>query len=117
MILHISAPQGRSINDGIPKAPFSHHYSTVDDAVAILLRLGVGAPMAKVDLKSAFRMVLVHPDDWELLGIKWKYRFYMDTCLPFGLCSAPFIFNKVATMIKWILRNNYGLEDLIQYLP
>ena len=55
MILHLSAPAGSSVNDHIPKDPFSLHYSTTDDAV----RMGTGALMAKVDLKSAFRMIPV----------------------------------------------------------
>ena len=41
--------------------------------------------MAKVDLKSAFRMVPVRCQDWELLGMKQKEAYYIDTCLPFGL--------------------------------
>ena len=51
----------------------------------MLSTLGKGALMGKVDLKSAFRMVPVRRQDWELLGIKWKEAYYVDTCLPFGL--------------------------------
>jgi len=42
-------------------------FSSIDDAIRILLWLGKGALMARVDLKSAFQMVPVHPADWELL--------------------------------------------------
>ena len=38
VILHLSAPEGRSINDFIAKEEFSIHYSTIDDAVALLSR-------------------------------------------------------------------------------
>ena len=116
MIHHLSAPAGQSINDGIAKDNFSLHYSSVDDATRILSRLGKGAFLAKVDLKSAFRMVPVHRDDWELLGIQWKQAFYVDTCLPFGLRSAPYLFNQFAEALQWILQNNYGFECLIHYL-
>ena len=116
MILHLSAPAGRSINDHISQDDYSLHYTSIDDAIRILLQLGKGALMAKVDLKSAFRMVPVHPADWELLGMHWKEGFYFDTCLPFGLRSAPFLFNEVATAIEWILQNNYDLSALIHYL-
>ena len=71
--------------------------------------------MAEVDLKAAFRMVPVRPEDWELLGIKWDSEYYIDTCLPFGLRSAPFLFNQVAEAVQWILQHNYGLERLIHY--
>ena len=88
MILHFSAPVGSSINDFIDKEEYSLHYASVDDAVHSLLTLGPGAMMAKVDLKSDFRMVPVHPTDWELLGMHWREKLYVDTCLPFGLRSA-----------------------------
>ena len=72
--------------------------------------------MAKVDLKSAFRMVPVHPSDWSLLGMRWREQYYIDTCLPFGLRSAPYLFNEVATAIEWILSHNYSIHQLIHYL-
>ena len=40
----------------------------------------------------------------------------MDTCLPFGLRSDPFLFNEVATAIHWILEANYGFTNLVHYL-
>lgn len=118
MIYHLSAPAGQSINDFISKEnlSFSLHYASVDDATSILSRLGKGALLAKVDLKSAFRMVPVHRDDWELLGIYWKQAYYVDTCLPFGLRSAPYLFNQFAEALQWILQNNYDFRWLIHYL-
>ena len=74
------------------------------------------ALMAKVNLKSAFRMVPVHREDWELLGMHWRNHFYIDTCLPFGLRSAPFLFNEVASALQWILQNNYAIRDMLHYL-
>ena len=112
MILHLSAPPDRSINDSISKEDFSIHYASMDDATA----LGKGALMAKVDLKSAFRMVPFRCQDWELLGMKWKEAYYVDTCLPFGLRSAPYLFNQFAEALQWILQHNYGLQWLIHYL-
>ena len=42
--------------------------------------------------------------------------FYVDTCLPFGLRSAPFLFNEFADTLEWILRNNYNLKWVLHYL-
>lgn len=72
--------------------------------------------MAKVDLQSAFTMVPLRKEDWQFLGIKWRGKFYVDTCLPFGLRSAPFLFNQSANTLEWILKNKYGLHWLIHYL-
>ena len=91
VILHLSAPYGSSVNDEISREEFSLHYSIADDAVRLLLKRGVGSLMAKVDLKSAFRMVQVRAEDWDLLGMYWQGRYYVDTCVPFGLRSALYI--------------------------
>ena len=42
--------------------------------------------LAKLDLKEAYRMVPVHPQDRVLLGMHWKGETYVDAALPFGLC-------------------------------
>eukprot|EP00731_Ephydatia_muelleri_P002108 Em0001g2108a len=117
MILHLSAPYGGSVNDGIHEEQFPVHYATVDDAVDLISRFGTGAILAKIDLKAAFRMVSIHPDDWDLLGMQWQGSFYMylDTCLPFGLRSAPFLFNQFAEVLHWILHNNYQV-DAVHFL-
>ena len=115
MILHLSAPYGASVNDGISKEEFSLHYSSVDDAVKLLHPYGKGAIMAKVDLKAAFRMVSVRAADWDLLGMLWKGSYYVDTCLPFGLQSAPRLLNHFAETLHWILVTNHQVEA-IHYL-
>ena len=48
--------------------------------------------------------------------MKWRGKFYVDLVLPFGLRSAPFIFNSIADLVEWILRNNYMIRDLLHYL-
>ena len=72
--------------------------------------------MAKTDLKSAFRLIPIHPDDWNLLGVYWKAHYYVDLYLPFGLRSSPYIFNQLSDALEWILKNNYGLQHVIQIL-
>ena len=115
-IYHLSYPEGDSINDFIPKDAYTLQYVRVDDAIGILLSLGPGAYMAKTDLKSAFRLIPIHPDDWHLLGIYWQSQFYVDLYLPFGLRSAPFLFNQFSDALEWILKHNYGLERVLHIL-
>lgn len=69
VILHLSAPAGVSINDSISKEEYTLHYISMDDAVKMVHGHGPAALMAKIDLKSAFRMVPVRPNDWNLLGM------------------------------------------------
>ena len=64
-------------------------YVSVDDAVGKILDSGPGPMLAKIDIKSVFRLIPVHPADKHLLAMSWKGALYIDTCLPFGLRSAP----------------------------
>jgi len=72
--------------------------------------------MAKTDLKSAFRFIPIHPDDWNLLGIYWQSKFYVDLYLPFGLRSVPFLTNLLSDALEWILKNKYGIKRVIHIL-
>jgi len=58
----------------------------------------------------------VCPEDWNLLGIQWQEHFYVDTCLPFGLRSSPFLFNRLSDAIHCVLHHNYGVTHLLHYL-
>ena len=75
----------------------------MDEAVRMAMELGPGALMTKLDIQSAYRMILVHPVDRRLLGMSWGGHLYVDTVLPFGLRSAPIIFTAVADALQWIL--------------
>ena len=115
-IYHLSAPLGKSINDFINPDTYTLTYCSVDDAFAIVNLLGPGTLLSKIDLQNAFRLIPVRQADWNLLGICWQGKYYIDTCLPFGLRSAPYIFNRLATAIHWILQNNYNVQFILHYL-
>ena len=88
-IYHLSAPPGKSINDFINPDTYALSYCSVDDAFAIVNLLGTGTLLSKIDLKNAFCLIPVRQADWNLLGIFWQGKYYINTCLPFGLRSAP----------------------------
>ena len=69
--------------------------------------------MAKFDVESAYRNVAMRPDERFLFGMRWRNTFFVDLALPFGLRSAPFIFNSIA---EWILKSNYLIKYLLHYL-
>ena len=62
--MHLSHPTGHSVNDGIPVKEFSLKYISVDTAMDAAMMLGCGAIMAKVDVKAAFRLCPIRPEDW-----------------------------------------------------
>ena len=115
LIIDLSSPKGASVNDGINQSLTLLHYSSVNEAVKVVLMLGTGALMAKLDLKVAYRNVPVHPEDRPLLGVMWENTIFIDTALPFGLRSAPKIFSAVADGVLWAMWLN-GARLLLHYL-
>ena len=116
MIMNLSAPKGDSINDSINKQSFSLSYSTVDDAMNIILSLDQGCFLSKLDVEAAFRCVPVKKSQWNLLGFTWENKFYYDTVLTMGGRSSPYIFNVIAEAVQWILVNNYKNKFTIHLL-
>ena len=88
LIVDLSHPKGGSVNCDIPKQLCSLTYNTLNDAVQKILILGPGSLLAKIDIKSAFYLLPVHPANRHLLRMKWNGEVYLDCCLPFGLRSA-----------------------------
>lgn len=115
LIVDMSSPSGASVNDGISEALGSLSYVGIDDAAKGITDLGRGALLAKVDVRSAYRNVPVHPDDRWLMGMRWEGALYVDTALPFGLRSAPKIFTAIADAVQWVARQE-GVRFVIHYL-
>ena len=115
LITDLSHPEGGSVNDGIPAEWCSLKYTSVEAVAAAAQRLGTGALLAKLDIKAAYRLVPVHPDDRRLLGVEWDGSYYVDGALPFGLCSAPKIFTAVADALQWAMLRS-GVAAVEHYL-
>jgi len=113
IIYHLSVPPAQNINDFIDSHWYSLSYCTIDDSYHIL---GPGAFMSKIDLKNALCLIPVRPADWNLLGICWRQQFFINTCLPFGLRSAPYLFNQLSIAIHWMLQHNYSVHHFLHYL-
>ena len=57
----------------------------------------------------------MHPQDRILQAIQWEGSFYVDPMLPFGLRSAPKIFNAVADALNWYIIQ-LGIRNVLHYL-
>ena len=117
-IFHLSYPKSgtSSINYFIEKDAFSLQYITIDHAIAAIQNFGQGCHMGKTDIESAFRLIPVHTVDWELLGMFWNGQYYFDKVLPFGLRSAPYIFNQLSDAIEWILLKKCSISFVCHIL-
>ena len=116
LILDLSSPRGDSVNDGISQEEFRCSYSKFGDAVKIVLEIGQGAYIGKVDIKHALRICPVMPVQRPLLCFQWSGQYYTDTRLPFGSRSSPFIFNTFAIALAWIIIRFGHLQFFIHYL-
>ena len=115
LIVDLSHPPDSSVNDGISSADASMSYSRIDDAAHLIVNAGHGAFVAKIDIANTFRIIPMHPDDRYILGMQWQGKVYIDTQLPFGLRSAPMLFNAYADALERILHNE-GISRVIHYL-
>ena len=88
------------MNDAIDPRLCSLKYVTVDQVTKKAMQLGIGSLIAKIDIKSAYRFIPVSPLDRHYLGMQWYGQVYVDGMLPFGLRSAPKIFNAVADALE-----------------
>ena len=103
LITDLSIPNGHSVKDGIDPGLCTLAYTTVDVVAGIVAKLGKGSPLGKIDIEATYRHIPVHPQDRILQAVQWEGSVYVDTMLPFGLCSAPKIFNTVADALNWFL--------------
>ena len=61
LILDLSSPRGASVYGGISPDQCHWQLASVGDAIQVILELGPGALLAKLDIKHAYRNVPVHP--------------------------------------------------------
>ena len=115
LIVDLSSPEGASVNDGVARETCSLSYISVDTVADRVLTLGKGALVAKMDVKQAYRMVPVHPEDRLLLGMKWGGKVYVDKTLPFGLRSAPLLFSALADALAWAMKQK-GVTFVEHYI-
>ena len=110
LIIDLSFPHGKSVNDGIP--PESCHICCpgIQSAIDKVMKCGRGALMVKFDFKKAYRSFSVRESDRYLLGMFWKNKYHVDLALPFR-CKAPNIFNHGADISEWVFGQP---EDIIE---
>ena len=116
LIHHLSFPEGHAINSHIPKFASSVHYANIDDAIRLVRRSGRGCALAKTDIKNAFRLIPISPSDYNLLGICWRDKFYVDRNLAMGLSSSCKIFECFSSAVEWIARFKLNIAGILHLL-
>ncbi|CAG2194905.1 RP-S9e [Mytilus edulis] len=119
VIMDLSFPKGKSVNDGIDKNVYlgKHielHYPNVDNFIEIIKEKGKFCKIFKRDLRRAYRQIPVDPKDYNLIGFTWKGHFFVDRVLPMGLKSSAFICQSVTNAVRFIAKKHD--ISLINYL-
>jgi hypothetical protein len=84
LIQHLSYPLGNSVNGYMDPDLSSVEYTSFDKVLNTISSIGQGAVLARLDIKSAFRLLILSPEDFELFGFKFKGLYFYDKCLPMG---------------------------------
>ena len=109
IILDLSFPPGKSVNDGMIK----HNYlglsakltfPKTDDFAHRVYQLGKGALMFKIDLHRYFRQLNLDPGDYSLVGYIIQGDLYFDKMVPMGVRTGPYIAQRVSSAITWIVQ-------------
>jgi len=116
LIQHLSFPDGLSINDGIDPDICVVKYASFDLAVQMVVKNGKGALMAKADIESAFRLLPIHPSDFQLLGMKIGDKYFVDKALPMGASCSPALFEKFSTFIEWVVKKEALTDNVTHYM-
>ena len=73
-------------------------YTSFDRVSDMVASLGKNAVLVKMDVLSAFRLLIIHPDDFELFGFKFKDHYFFDKCLPMGCSASCALFEKIVDL-------------------
>ena len=125
LIFHLSHPRNvdppQSVNANTPEHLSSITYKDFTAAIKLCLKLGAACFLGKSDMKSAFRNLGIHPDDWRWLVMKaespldGKMYYFIDKCLPFGAAISCSHFQNFSDAVAEILKFKSG-RDSINYL-
>lgn len=93
-------------------------FQTLDEACKLAKP---GYWCAKVDLKSAYRSVPIHPDNYQVTGLKWHFKddrqptYLFDARLPFGSRCGPSHFHRLSQAVRRCMYRR-GFKDLVVYI-
>lgn len=116
LITHLSYPHDNGVNDYIDQEFCAVRYSSFDHALEMISALGPCAKLGKIDIRSAFRLLIVNPADFDLLGIMFEGKYYVDKNLPMGCSISCSLFEKFACFLHWLVEKKSGISSLDHYL-
>ena len=87
------------------------HFKLEDYRIASRL-IQEGTHLATLDLKDAYHLISILSAHRKFLRFSFLGVLYEYCCLPFGLCSAPYVFTKIIKPILTLLREA-GFQSVV----
>ena len=84
---------------------------------ATLKRLALVASWQKLTLRTHFCIILIHPQDYKLLGIFWRGCYNYDRSMPMGCSSSCKTFETFSTAIQWIAQKKFHNRNRMSENP
>lgn len=79
-------------------------FAPFDVAVDMVRSCGAGGMMGKYDTESYCRLLPVHREDFDLLGVQFQGQFYFDKALPMGCLMTCMGFKHFSTVPEWAFK-------------
>ena len=111
VILNLSSPAGRSVNDGIDSDEFPATMSSTSKWLDALWAAGRNCWIAKSDWSDAYKHISVRPADLDLQWFRWLGMNFAELCLIFGCSSSAGIFDRTAKVVLHIVQQRSGLPS------
>jgi len=118
MILNLSAPKGKCVNEGIDNNLFPATMSSTGKWLEVLEKAGRHCQMMKVDWASAYKHIAVRKEDLPLQYFSWLGRDFVELMLIFGAVSSAGLYDRLAKVVlDLVIRHaKFPPDMVIQYL-
>ena len=119
LVQDFSYPWGdptNGINALVPGENKKVHYARIDDVARMALQLGNPSYAMRIDIKHAFKLLPLSPDQWHFTGFRFRGAYFIQTQTPFGAAASCLHFEKVARFLTWIIRHKFPWALLCSYL-
>ena len=105
-----------SVNFNIPESFSKVTYASISDAISLMNVCGPAAFLAKLDIKDAFKIIPLHPSQYNLTGFSFGGKYFYDRTLPMGCSSSCRIFEAFSTSLQWIVNSRSRTLQTVKVL-
>merc|ERR1711991_1143311 len=109
---HRAGEDGNSINSVIPKKIRKTAYPSFERLIDIAFHAGKNGYLWCIDMKDSYFTLPIRKEYIPLFGAEWHGKIFFYACLPFGLATAPRIFNMFADCLQYIVELEHETDKL-----